>query len=181
MSELTQAMIINVVILAAALHNDVGRHRKIGVLRILLPLTIAAGVIPLFISSPVTHGTGLALELTGAIAGILFGLAASGLMTVYRSSETGKPVSRAGGGYAALWIVVVGARAAFSYGSYHWFGPQLGHWMAVHQVTSGALTDALVFMAVGMLVIRTLGLGVRAARLPRTAGAEPEAMAGQRS
>jgi membrane associated rhomboid family serine protease len=82
MSELTQAMLINALILAAALHNDLGAHRKIGLLRILLPLSIAAGVIPLFLSTPVTHGTGLAVEIAGAIGGILFGLAATALMPV---------------------------------------------------------------------------------------------------
>jgi hypothetical protein len=180
MSELTQAMIINGVILVAALHNDVGQHRKIGLLRILLPLGIAAGVIPLFLSTPVTHGTGLALELAGAIGGILFGLAATALMSVYRSPETGKPVSRAGGWYAALWIVVVAARAAFSWGAIHWFSPQLGHWMFAHQVTTAAITDALIFMAVGMLVTRTLGLGIRAAALP-TPSTHPMATAARNS
>lgn len=178
MSELTQAMIINAVILVAALQKDLGSHRKIGALRILLPLGIAAGVIPLFLSSPVTHGTGLTLEIAGAIAGVLFGLAATALMPVYRSTRTGKPVSRAGGWYAALWIAVVGARAAFSYGAAHWFGPQLGHWMIANQVTAAAITDGLIFMAVGMLVTRTLGLMVRAAYLPAADGA-PAAVTGK--
>jgi Kef-type K+ transport system membrane component KefB len=91
-------------------------------------------------------------------------------MTVYRSPKTGKPVSRAGFAYGALWTVVIGARAAFSYGSLHWFAPQLGRWMAQHSVTSAAITDALILMAVTMLLTRVLGLGVRAAKL--NAGAD---------
>ena len=55
-------------------------------------------------------------------------------MKVYRSPKTGKPASRAGAGYAAVWIVVIGARAAFSYGSSHWFRSQLGSWMSSHDV-----------------------------------------------
>ena len=66
--------------------------------------------------------------------------------------------------------VVIGARAAFSYGSVHWFGPQLVHWMASNAVTVDALTDALLLMALAMTLTRTLGLVGRAARLPaRTA------------
>lgn len=84
-------------------------------------------------------------------------------MLVYRSPRTGKPVSRAGTGYTALWALVIGARAAFSYGCVHWFPTQLVHFAIAHQVTEAALTDALVFMAIAMLVTRTLGLAVRAA------------------
>jgi Kef-type K+ transport system membrane component KefB len=87
-------------------------------------------------------------------------------MKVYRSPKTGRPVSRAGFGYAILWIIVIGARSAFSYGSAHWFGPQLGTWMAAHHVGSGAITDTLLLMAVGMLLTRTIGLAARAHALP---------------
>jgi hypothetical protein len=57
-----------------------------------------------------------------------------------------------------LWVGVIGARAAFSYGSTHWFGPQISHWMILNAVSRAAITDALIFMAVTMMVTRTLGL-----------------------
>jgi hypothetical protein len=60
----------------------------------------------------------------------VLGLIATKLMTVYCSPDTGKAVSRTAVGYAALWAAVIGARAAFSYGSTHWFGSQLASWMA---------------------------------------------------
>jgi hypothetical protein len=44
----------------------------------------------------------------------------------------------------------------------HWFGPQLGRWMTDHHVTSAALTDALIFMALGMLITRVIAIAVRA-------------------
>ena len=174
MSELTQAMIVNVAVLVAVLHGDLGSSRKIGPMRILRPMVIAAAVIPLFIERPVTQGTGLAVELAGVAAGLLGGLAAVALMNVYRSPETGRPVSGAGRAYALLWIVVIGARAAFSYGSGHWFSTQLTNWCIAHQVTGAAITDALIVMAVVMLLTRTIGLGARAARLP----AAPRSSAG---
>ena len=171
MSELTQAMIINAAVLVAVLHGDLGSGRKIGPVRILRPLVISGAVIPLFVERPVTQGTGLAVELAGVAAGLLGGLAAVALMNVYRSPETGRPVSGAGRPYALLWIVVIGARAAFSYGSSHWFPAQLTSWCIAHQVTAAAITDGLIFMALAMLLTRTIGLGARAARLPVAAQA----------
>ncbi len=69
-------------------------------------------------------------------------------------------------GYALLWTAVVGARAAFSYGAEHWFGNQLGSWMAASNILGAAITDGLIFMAVAMVLTRTIGLAVRARRLP---------------
>jgi hypothetical protein len=74
-------------------------------------------------------------------------------------------VTRAGVAYAGLWTAVIGVRAAFSYGSVHWFGPQRERWMAHNSVTSSAITDALIFMAVGMLLTRAIAMGVRAKNL----------------
>jgi hypothetical protein len=171
MSVLTQAMIINGAVLAATLESDLGPHRKIGVLRILRPLLVAGVVIPLFLGRPATHGTGLLLEVVAAAVGLLCGLAAAALMRVHRSPRTGVPVSRAGIGYALLWTVVVGARAAFSYGSVNWFPHQLGQWCAQHRVGAAAITDALIFMAIAMVLTRTVSLAHRARRLPAPATA----------
>lgn len=165
-TELTQAEIVNGLVLVATLEADLGAHRKIGPLRILRPAAIAAGIIPLFVSPVVTHGTGLAVELAGAAAGLLGGLIAATLTKVYRSPKTGKPVSHATWPYALLWTLVIGARAAFSYGSFHWFPNQLTSWCVAHHVTGDAITDGLIFMAVAMLLTRTLSLAARAATLP---------------
>lgn len=165
MSELTQAMIVNAVVLATVLATDLGPARKIRPLRLLRPVIAAAVIIPFFISSPVTHGSGLAVEIAGCVAGLLGGLAAAALMRVYRSPSTGRPVSSAGALYAVFWIAVVGARAAFSYGAAHWFTAQIVSWAVANQVTEAAITDGLIFMAVVMILVRTIGLGVRASRL----------------
>jgi hypothetical protein len=182
LSELSQAMIVNGAVWGAVLATDLGPARKVGVMRIVRPLVVAAVIVPLFVAKPATHGTSLVLEIVGIIAGALCGLAAIALMRVYRSPETGKPVSSAGWGYATLWTVVIGARALFSYGSVHWWPTQLVHWGIAHQVTADALTDALVFMAIAMLVTRTLGIWARAASLSgAAAGERSAATAGSRS
>ena len=68
-TELTQAELVNGLVLAATLHADLGTHRRIGPMRILRPAVIAAGIVPLFIDPLVTHGNGLAVELAGVAAG----------------------------------------------------------------------------------------------------------------
>src|SRR5207302_810425 len=161
-TELAQAEIVNGAVLAATLWSDLGTDRKIGKVRLLRPAVLAAAIVPLFIAPVATHGTGVAVELAGVAAGVLGGLAAIALTKVYRHPETGVPVSRAAWPYAWLWILVIGARAAFSYGCFHWFPTQLAHWCQAHQVTGDAITDGLVFMAVAMLLTRTLGLAARA-------------------
>jgi hypothetical protein len=165
-SPLTEAMIVNGVVLATVLASDLGPARKIGPMRLARPLIAAAVIIPLFVQSPVTHGTGLVVEIAGVLAGLLAGLAAVALMGVYRSPRTGRPVSRAGAPYAILWTILIGARAAFSYGAAHWFQAPLVSWAIANQVTQAAITDGLIFMAIAMVLVRTGGLAVRASRLP---------------
>jgi hypothetical protein len=164
-------MIINGVVLATVLASDFGRARKISLMRVLRPLIAAAVIIPLFVDKPVTHGSGLVVELAGVVAGVLGGMVALALTGVRRSPQTGRPVSSAGVAYAALWTVIIGARAAFSYGAVHWFQPSIVSWAVASQVSLAAITDGLIFMAIAMVIVRSLGLGVRASRLPATAAA----------
>jgi hypothetical protein len=169
MSTLLDAEIVNAIVLAAVLEGDLGWHRKITKFRILRPVLVAAAIVPLFLEKVTTHGGGLAVEIAGVAAGLTGGLVALSLMRVYRSGTDGKPASAAGWGYAALWTAVIGARALFSYGALHWFRPQLGQWMAAHTVSGGAITDGLIFMAVAMVLARTIGLAARSRHLPAAA------------
>jgi hypothetical protein len=75
--------------------------------------------------------------------------------------------------YAIFWTLVIGARAAFSYGAAHWFHPQLVSWGGAHQVTFAAITDGLIGMAVVMVLVRTVGLGVQASH-PRAPALAPQ-------
>lgn len=164
-SQLTEAMIVNAVVLAAILASDLGRARKIGRMRLLRPLIAAVVIIPLFTDRPATNAAGIAVEAAGIGAGVIVGLAAATLMRVYRSPETGRPVSQAGARYALLWTVVVGARAVLSYGAAHWFTAQIVAWCVAHHVSEAAITDGLIFMAIVMVLARTLGLALQASRL----------------
>ena len=156
------ALVIDGVLLAAVLQADLGPHRKIGRARIIRPLLIAAVIVSVYLKAVATTGNGFSLEVVAASAGIALGLIATCLMGVSRRGDDRQAVSRAGSAYAALWIIVIGARAAFSYGADHWFSHSLGSWMVRNSVTTAAITDALIFMAVAMLLTRTIGLALRA-------------------
>jgi hypothetical protein len=162
MSTLVEAEILNAAVLLATLESDLGGHRKIGWFRLLRPPLLTAALVPFFLAPLVRHGTGALLELAGAAVGAAGGLAALALLRVYRSPTTGRAVTAAGTGYAALWVVLIGLRALFTYGATHWFTGPLARWMLAHQVSAGAMTDAFILMAVVMLLTRTAGIAVRA-------------------
>lgn len=164
---LTNALIVNGLVLFAVLESDLGAARKVSAFRLLRPLLTTLAIVPLFLAAPTTHGTGLALEIGGGVAGVLLGLSAASLMRVRRQPSTGRLVTRAGGAYAAFWIAVIAARSCFSIGAIHWFNHPLATWMANHQVTGAAITDTLIIMAIGMGLARTLSLAVRANELRR--------------
>lgn len=162
--------ILNLAVLFVVLESDLGR-RKVTKFRVLRPVITSAAIVPIFIAQLATSGYGLMLEVAGTAAGLLLGLLASAFMPVHEGTAKGRRCakSRAGIGYALTWIAVVGARIAFSYGSAHVFGRQLGEWMATHSVSQDALTDSLIFMAVIMMLTRTALLQIKArAALTRT-------------
>jgi hypothetical protein len=160
-------LIVNLAVLFAVLEADLGR-RKISTFRILRPVLLAAGVIPLFIAHPATAGNGEALEFALAGLGVVLGIAAAaGLMKVGIDGVSGECVSTAGTAYGALWVAVIGARLLFTYGANHWFTAQLTHWMISNGITVDALTDALIFMAIAMAITRSARLAVGRAQVRR--------------
>jgi hypothetical protein len=82
-------------------------------------------------------------------------------MGVEHEKHSGTVFTNAGGGYLAIWVAAAAGRLTFIYGSSHWFSADLGSWMLTHHITTGALTDGLIMLALAMTVARTLSLAVR--------------------
>ena len=153
-----------VAILAVVLLSDYG-VRKITTARLIRPFITAILIVPFFFKGAAISGNGLLLEVAGLLAGIALGVLAVSLMRVFADPATGRASTRGGLPYCLFWVAVVAARLYFAYGAQHVFSQQLGSWLYTNHITVDALTAAIIFFSVAMLLGRTGALALRARQL----------------
>jgi hypothetical protein len=183
-------VILQLAVLAVVLESDLGR-RKIGWFRVMRPVVSVVAIAPFFFTTLPTARNDLILQAAGALAGVLLGLVSVSPLLVsvsydpvwrprgFRTARTrARPaaVSRAGLGYAAIWIAVTVARLGFAYGAQHLFPAGLGRFLADHMLSGTALANAFIFLSVGMDLSRSVLLWARG-RCARLAAAAPAAAA----
>lgn len=152
--------IVNLVVLTVVLEADLG-HRKIVWFRLLRPVVVAGGIIAYYLAKDgiSASGNGLTFVLALSAGGIVLGLIAGALFEV-RQERDGLAWSIAGVAYAVLWLVIIGARLAFVYTSNHTHVVQ--HWLLTNHIAALSVANALIFMAVALLLARTGTLLIRA-------------------
>jgi hypothetical protein len=181
-------VILQLAILGVVLESDLGL-RKIGWFRVMRPVIAVVVIVPAFFTTVPTAGHDLLLQAAGALAGLVLGLFSVCPLLVSVSCEPAwrsrwfghfgpergrtRPaaVSRAGLGYAVVWSAVTVFRLGFAYGAQHWFPAGLGQFMASNELSATALTNAFIFLSIGMDLFRSIGLWTRG-RLARPPAAE---------
>jgi hypothetical protein len=162
----TSQYVLNLGLLALILVTNLGTH-PLTRRRMLLPVALVAVAGYVYLRDLPTLGNDTRLELAGLTLGAVLGVVAALLVVVGRGSD-GRVVTTAGAAFATLWVVVIGGRVLFAYGAEHWFGPAIGRFSHIHEITGGdAWTAAFVLMALAMVVTRVLVTGAQATRIER--------------
>jgi len=146
------------------------RGKRLAGANLYIPLALVAYAAFRFLHSVPTAGNDLWLALTGAAAGLVLGTLCALYTRVYPDHD-GVPFARATAVAAALWIVGVGSRIAFSLYAQHGGGASIIRFSAHHDITTAQTwVAALVLMALTEVVSRTAilvarGYGRRASSL----------------
>jgi hypothetical protein len=138
------------------------RGRRLTVRSLILPIALVGIAANSYLHGIPTAGNDLVLVVAGAAAGVGLG-ALAGAFTSVRQGADGHPVAKAGMVAALLWVLGVGTRLAFQVYTTHGGEGTIARFSSAHAITSGeAWVAALILMALGEVLARTLVLGVRA-------------------
>jgi hypothetical protein len=164
----TLDLVLNLSLLALMVLTQLG-ERPLNRWTYLRPALITAVVAYFFLGSIPTQGSDVGLYTAALVAGALFGLLALALMELRWNADQSRVVARAGWGYTAVWIGVIGGRMLFAEMATHGWAAQVGQFSYAHGITGAdAWRAAFVLMALSMIVVRTLGLALRARLLAQS-------------
>lgn len=167
----TSQWILSLTLLAWALARNVGT-RRIARGTFVLPLVIVVAAVAGFLNPLPTAGNDLVLVVAFGAIGVGLGLAASAATRL--EHRDGVLTATAGAAFAALWIVMIGARIAFAQWATGPGAPDVGVFSREHLITGAdAWTAAFVVMALGMVGARTAALVVRSYRLTTAPAVSP--------
>ncbi|WP_306210593.1 hypothetical protein [Actinoplanes sp. RD1] len=134
--------------------------------RMLRPLVIVGVVASIYLRTFPTAGNDVRLEAAGVGLGVLLGVMSGLLVRVRRDATTGRVLTTAGAGFAAVWIGAVVFRTLFAYGADHWFARGIYDFSRAHLITGGdAWTAAFVLMSLTMVLVRLAVTAVQVNRL----------------
>ncbi|MBO0841318.1 MAG: hypothetical protein J2O49_10925, partial [Sciscionella sp.] len=111
---------------------------------------------------------------TGAAIGLAAGAVVLATITVERDHGTGRIYTRAGIAYFLVWFVVLAARVVFLLlaENSRSFQRNLGEFMLRNHLDSSAIAAFFILMALAMVLLRSAGVWLKIARLPKPAGTE---------
>jgi hypothetical protein len=137
------------------------RGRRLDRRGVVLPLALVGWAASQYLHGIPTVGNDGLLVSGGVAAGLMLG-SASAAVTTLEVGRDGVVVARATLAAAALWVVGIGARMAFSLFMQHGGAPTVIKFSQVHRLTGAGWVTAMVLMAFVEVVSRTLILCVRA-------------------
>ncbi|PZF62182.1 hypothetical protein DEI92_01350 [Curtobacterium sp. MCBD17_034] len=136
------------------------RGRRLGIVQLLLPIALVAVAVLHYGHALPTTADGVLLVLLGPAVGVTLGIGAAALTRVWR--KDGHPFARATPAAAALWVLGMGFRLAFQLWANSAAGQMhLTTFSVEHRIEESAWVDALLLMAVGEVLGRTVVLFVR--------------------
>jgi hypothetical protein len=144
------------------------RERKLGLVQLVLPLILVAIAVGIYFTGIPTTTNGALLVLIGAATGLLLGALVAVLTRVW--SKGGTVFARATAAAAGVWVIGMGTRLVFQiWANSPSGGYDITTFSQQNSLELSAWVDALLAMAVGQVVARTVLLYVRGRRFRNTA------------
>ena len=143
------------------------KERRMTTRLLVQPLVILGVAVATYFHTIPTAGNDLLLIVAIGLVGATIGIA-SGFTAIMRRGEGGTVTTRSGWWSGFFWVLGMGSRFAFAVWIAHGGAASIASFSAANSITgSAAWTDALLMMAIGEVVGRTL---VQAARWRRLEG-----------